>query len=78
MLPASLNEMKVKQVGKDGKLLEGGESKKKRKKNKKKARSRSGPLASSDSRVDNNNKPSHARSMSTGNPPCSASFCPLK
>lgn len=77
MLPASLNEVKVKQVGKDGKLLEVGESKKKRKK-KKKARSRSGPLASSDSRVDNNNKPSHARSISTGNPPCSDSFCPLK
>ncbi|KAJ4913678.1 Uncharacterized protein Rs2_08299 [Raphanus sativus] len=83
VLPASLNEMKVKQVGKDGKLLEVGSSKKnKKKKNKKKAGSRSGPLASSsDSRVANNNnnkKPSHARSISTGNPPCSASFCPLK
>ena len=80
VLPASLNEMKVKQVGTDGKLLEVGESKKnKKKKKKKKARSRSGPLASSssDARVDNN-KPSHARSISTGNPPCSASFCPLK
>nr|VDD48302.1 unnamed protein product [Brassica oleracea] len=50
VLPASLNEMKVKQVGKDGKLLEVGESKKnKKKKQKKKARSRSGPLASSSS-----------------------------
>ena len=79
VLPASLNEMKVKQVGKVGKLLEVGESKKnKKKKKQKKARSRSGPLASSsDSRLDNN-KPSHARSISTGNPPCSASFCPLK
>ncbi|WZY68409.1 hypothetical protein YC2023_000649 [Brassica napus] len=66
VLPASLNEMKVKQVGKDGKLLEVGESKKnKKKKKQKKARSRSGPLASSsDSRLDNN-KPSHARSIST-------------
>ncbi|CAH8328274.1 unnamed protein product [Eruca vesicaria subsp. sativa] len=77
VLPASLNEMKVKQVGKDGKLLEVGESKKKKKKKKKKLRSRSGPLASSDSRLDN--KPSHVRSISTGNPPSSpsASSCPL-
>ncbi|KAG2245274.1 hypothetical protein Bca52824_092874 [Brassica carinata] len=52
VLPASLNEMKVKQVGKDGKLLEVGENKKNKKKNKKKkARSKSGPLASSGSRI---------------------------
>ncbi|KAG5413004.1 hypothetical protein IGI04_000571 [Brassica rapa subsp. trilocularis] len=76
VLPASLNEMKVKQVGKDGKLLEVGESKKnKKKKKQKKARSRSGPLASSsDSRLDNN-KPSHARSISTGESSKSAKKC---
>lgn len=76
MLPACLNEAKVKRVGKDGKLLE-GESKKKRKK--KKARSRSGPLSSSssNSRLDNN--PTHNRSKSTGNPPLSSSpSCPMR
>ncbi|KAG7545422.1 PPPDE putative peptidase domain [Arabidopsis suecica] len=76
VLPACLNEAKVKRVGKDGKLLE-GESKKKRKK--KKARSRSGPLSSSssNSRLDNN--PTHNRSKSTGNPPLSSSpSCPMR
>ncbi|ESQ53987.1 hypothetical protein EUTSA_v10025954mg [Eutrema salsugineum] len=82
VLPASLNETKVKRVGKDGKLLE-GEDKKRKKKKKKKARSRSGPLASSsyssNSRLDDN-IPSHIRSRSTGDPPpssSSSSFCSL-
>ncbi|KFK29811.1 hypothetical protein AALP_AA7G181900 [Arabis alpina] len=72
VLPANLNEIKVKRVGKDGKLLE-GESKKK-----KKARSRSGPLASTSS--SSSNTPSHIRSISTDNAPCSSSAlsCPLK
>ncbi|CAA7041554.1 unnamed protein product [Microthlaspi erraticum] len=80
VLPASLNETKVKRVGKDGKLLEAEESSN----NKKKARSRSGPLAASscslNSRLDNK-KASHVRSRSTGNfPPCSSSSnsCPLR
>lgn len=76
MLPDSLNEVKVKQVGKNGKLLE-GENKKTKKKKKKAARSRSGPLAStSSSNPKSDNNTSHIRSRSTGNPPSSS--CPVK
>ncbi|KAL1210389.1 DeSI-like protein [Cardamine amara subsp. amara] len=75
VLPASLNETKVKRLGQDGKLLEGENSKKKKKKKKKKKpRSRSGPLVSASSCP----IPSHARSRSTGNPPSPSSSCSWK
>ncbi|EOA18383.1 hypothetical protein CARUB_v10006919mg [Capsella rubella] len=76
VLPACLNETKVKRVGRDGKLVEGENTKKK----KKKARSRSGPLSSSCSISRLDNKPSHNRSISTGNPPLSSSSpsCPVR
>lgn len=76
MLPACLNETKVKRIGKDGKLVEGENT---RKKKKKKARSRSGPLSSSSSNSRLDNSPSHNRSRSTGNPPLSSSpSCPVR
>ncbi|XP_010526233.1 PREDICTED: deSI-like protein At4g17486 [Tarenaya hassleriana] len=69
VLPASLNEAKVRRVGRDPEA-------EKKKKHKKRLRSRSGPLSSSSSSSEKNH-PSHIRSMSAGNtnppPPRSSS-----
>ncbi|CAN8273286.1 unnamed protein product [Cochlearia groenlandica] len=74
VLPASLNETKVKRVGKDGKLLEGDNNCQK----KKKVGSRSGPLASAStsSSLGNNSTTLHARSRSTDYP--LSWSCPVK